>query len=697
MGFSSSISSLHPPSPFGNRAVPRLGNSYSLVLISLPIALACSKALHSFGATGMYFPVAIGAVLCAWYGGVGPALACQFCGGLIVFSFFIRPRLGSPITAAQLYALLGFFVVGKLGLFLALYVRWTRDLGTAVRNFKLLAKSTNDAVWDLDIASGRMCLTGNLNNLFGYSAPLLETTRDWWRGLIHAEDGRTALDDLEQMLNGATEIWACEYQSRKADGKQVLVAARGTLMRDKNGKPVRLIGGLSDITAVREAQDRLAFEALHDPVTGLPNRQCFRDRVQQTIAALPETGSAAVLFLDLDRFKTINDSFGHAIGDKLLRAVSKRVELSLGSGETAARFGGDEFTILIPTVKAYSEATRIAEHIQSALATPFELEGHTVVITASIGIALGRKGSHPEDVLRHADVAMYRAKARGRARSEVFESDLDAPRMNLVQLESEIRKGIAEHEFVLYYQPIIHLRTGELSGAEALVRWQHPRRGLLPPGEFVPVAEESGLIRQLGAWVLATACADMRHWDAVFPPARGIYLNINVAEKQFLDAELPSLITSCLLRNGVAGSRLVLELTENMMLGDSADAANRMEMLRESGVRFALDDFGRGHSSLARLHELPISILKIDCTFIHAIDEGRPVLADAIIALAHELGLDVTAECVETQAVVEYLSRIDCTAAQGNFFGPPMSSDSLLELLRSRKHWRLAFGQWSGR
>jgi diguanylate cyclase (GGDEF)-like protein len=697
MGLFSPTSSLPARSLFRSHANSSSTHGFLLALASLLIALAAGKALQGFGAAGIYFPLVVAAVACAWFGGVGPALICQICGAVVAFSFLIRPAPVSPVTVSQLYGLLGFLVVGKLSLFLTAYMRWTRELQAANGNLKLLASSTNDAVWDWDLASGRVSLTGGLEDLLGYPGPLLETTAQWWRDLAHPEEARSAFDDLQAMLHGAAEEWPREYRLRRSDGVQMLVALRGALQRDRSGKPVRMIGGLSNITALHEMQDRLAFDEVHDRITGLPNRQSFRDALQNAIAGLSGPGSAvAVLFLDLDRFKTVNDSFGHTIGDKLLRAVSKRVELSLVAGETVARFGGDEFTVLVPLVHAPSEAALRAERVQHALATPFELEGHTVVITASIGIALGRPGSYPEDVLRHADVAMYRAKARGRARSEIFESDIDGPRMNLVQLESEIRKGIEEREFALYYQPIVDLGTGTLCGVEALVRWQHPRRGLLLPMDFVPVAEESGLILKLGAWVLRTACADMRSWEIADPSACDFYVDVNVAERQFRESRFSSLVQSCLQESKVKGSRLVLELTENIILGDSADAAKRMDLLRETGVRFALDDFGKGHSSLARLHELPISILKVDCAFIRAIEEGRPILADAIVALGQKLDLEVTAECVETRTAVEHLCRLGCTAAQGNFFASPMTGDALLKLLQSRKNWQLRVSGRSG-
>lgn len=697
MGRSSPTFPDNPQAILGVGGKPRAVVTYSLSLASLLLALPISKLLDNFGPLGIYMPLLFVVVLCAWYGGVGPALLCQLCGALIAFGFLARPVATGPATRTQLYDLLGFVVVGELGLFFAAYIRGTGDLRTNANNLQLIATASNDVLWRWDISSDRISLTGNLNAIFGHSGRAIEKRSAWWRELIHREDSEAAWDDLNGLLNSATNTWAREYRIRKSDGSHLLVATRGTVVRNRAGKALQMIGGLSDITAIHEAQDRLAFEALYDAVTGLPSRQYFRDRLQQTISTLPEDWSrSAVLFLDLDRFKTVNDSLGHAIGDKLLRAVSKRIELCLRTGEMAARFGGDEFTVLVGRVANAGDAIQVAERLQRCLAAPFELEGHTVVITASIGIALGKKGTQAEDILRHADVAMYRAKAQGRARCEVFASDLDAARMNLVQLESEIRKGIAEGEFLLYYQPIVDLRTGRLSGVEALVRWRHPRRGLLPPVEFVPIAEESGLIRQLGNWVIWTACAQLNAWRIAFPPADRLYVNVNIAEKQFMDPELPALLQSCLRRNNLDGTNLVLELTENAILGDTADAARRMYALGETGVRFALDDFGKGHSSLARLHALPIAILKVDCAFIQAIAEGRPALTDAIVALGHELNLTVTAECVETREQVRHLCALNCNTAQGNFFAPPTDPASFLDLMRSRTHWLLDSGHASG-
>lgn len=688
----------NPPSALFRATKGTVASAYLLTALSLLLAILVSKLLEGLGPFGLYSPLLIAAVLCAWYGGIGPALACQLGGAIAAFCLIGCPKTLDPVSLMQLYGLAGFVVFGTLCLSLTACLRWTRDLKTAAEYLQLLATTTNDAVWQWDISADRLSLTGNLGALFDHPGPVMETTSMWWRELLHPESSEAAWDDLNRLLETPTNIWSREYRLRRHDGVELLVAARGTVIRDRSRKAIRLIGGLSDVTAVRQAQERLAFEALHDPVTGLPNRQCFRDYLQLVLANMLEgEPPCAVLFLDLDRFKNVNDSFGHAVGDKLLRAVSKRLQLCLGNDGLAARFGGDEFTILVPTLRNPSEVRQIAAQILETLAAPYELEGHTFVMTASIGIALGRKDAAPEDILRHADVAMYRAKAHGRARSEIFESDLDAPRMNLIQLESEIRKGIAENEFELHYQPIVDLRSGELRGVEALVRWRHPRRGLLLPVEFVPVAEESGLIRQLGKWVLETACSDLRTWFDEIPPARNLYVNVNVAEKQFLNPEFADFVQSCLLRHGLDGTALVLELTENIMLGDVIEAATRMEILRDSGIRFALDDFGKGHSSLARLHELPISILKVDCAFIQAISEGRPFLADAIVALGHELHLDITAECVETRSQVEHLCRIDCTNAQGNFFARPMEGKELMGLIRSEKRWSLDYAHVSGR
>jgi diguanylate cyclase (GGDEF)-like protein/PAS domain S-box-containing protein len=670
---------------------------YYLPAVALLLALPISKLLSVAGPVGIYSPIVAATVICAWFGGVVSALLCEASGALILFSFFARPSPLASISSYDAYEFATFLAICTFSLFFTAHIRWARDLHASERSLQLIATATNDTIWNWDVRTDQVQLSGNLHGVFGHPGTTLRTTSAWWRERIHADDAEGVWDDLQHCLARTDQVWSAEYRVRRPDGSSVLVADRGTVVRDRVGRAIRMIGGVTDITAMRNAQERLEFNSLHDALTGLSNRQSFRDRLHQTLSR-KQTGDppAAVLFVDLDRFKAVNDSLGHAVGDKLLRAVAKRIELSLRPGDLVARFGGDEFTILLEQVADVSDAIEVAKRLLQNLTNLYELEGHSFVMTASIGIALASEDAQAEDALRHADVAMYRAKAHGRARYEVFESVLDARRMNLVQMESEMRKGLADGDFRLYYQPIVNLRHGKLRSVEALIRWQHRARGLLLPSEFLPLAEESGLIVELGSWVLETACRDLSHWRKVLPLAHDLSVSVNIAHKQFADRQLAARVQSCLERDSLSGDALVLELTENIILDSSDVAVKRMKAFRELGIRFAVDDFGKGHSSLARVHELPISILKIDGSFVKELSNGRPALVNAIVALAHELELDVTAECIETPAQAVHLRRLDCTAGQGKLFSGPLEADSFLDLARSDPHWHFDDNRASG-
>jgi diguanylate cyclase (GGDEF)-like protein len=441
-------------------------------------------------------------------------------------------------------------------------------------------------------------------------------------------------------------------------------------------------------SAFRSSQARREADSQgHDLLTGLANRQYFRERLEQVLRQTDRKQKAAVLFLGLDRFKTVNDSLGHAAGDRVLRALAKHIEFSLHPGELAARFGGDEFTVLLENVQDASEAEVAAERILKSLSYPFQFEGHSLVISASIGIALVEDGMYPEEILRFADIAMYRAKARGGARHAIFESSIDARTMNVLQLESEIRQSLAAGDFRLYYQPIVLLASGDIVGFEALLRWQHPRRGVLLPAEFLPLAEESGLIMELGYWALQTACRHLRGLRSIAGARESLTVSVNLASKQFREPELANWLAGVLRENDLDGSALILELTESMIMENTSIVASRFEQLRQMGIRLAMDDFGKGHSSFGRLQDLQVSILKIDGAFVRRIDEGKPEIVDAMIAVAKKLKLEVTAECLETERQFHHLRDAGCTTGQGLYFSAALTASATVDLLKSKPSW----------
>ncbi len=431
----------------------------------------------------------------------------------------------------------------------------------------------------------------------------------------------------------------------------------------------------ADVTARRKAQARLLRAAFYDPLTGLPNRALLKDRLDVAFARAKgrEAARFAVLFLDLDRFKLVNDSLGHRAGDELLVQIAHRIESCRRAGDTVARLGGDEFTLLVEGIVDDEEAIAVAERVHRALAPPFLVEGHEVFAAASIGIALGGPATErPEHLLRDADTAMYRAKVRG-CRHAVFDSSMHERAMAALRVENELRRALERGEFRIHYQPIVELATRRAVGVEALVRWEHRERGLIAPGEFIALAEETGLIVPLGRWVLAEACKALTKLPTPLP------LSVNLSGRQLLQPEFAGDLGDLLSRSMCDPSRLRIELTESMLIGNGAAAMAALGNLRALGVRLCIDDFGTGYSSLSYLHELPIDALKIDRSFVLAMgeDERKMKIIQSILLLGKGLGIEVVAEGVETQAQADALRKMGCELAQGYLFARPCPLEQL--------------------
>ena len=436
-----------------------------------------------------------------------------------------------------------------------------------------------------------------------------------------------------------------------------------------------LLVAASDVTARRKAQARLLQAAFYDPLTGLPNRALFKDRLEVAFARAKgrEAAPFAVLFLDLDRFKVVNDSLGHRAGDELLVQIARRLESCRRAGDTVARLGGDEFTLLVEGISTADEAIAVSERVHRSLAPPYLIEGHEVFAGASIGIALGGPTTERvEHLLRDADTAMYRAKVRG-SRHAVFDSSMHERAMAALRIENELRRALERGEMRVHYQPIVELSSGKTLGVEALVRWEHRERGLVPPSEFIPLAEETGLVVPLGRWVLDEACRAL----AALPER--INLSVNLSGRQLLQQEFCEELAAMLARCRIEPSRLRLELTESMLIGNGAAARAALTQLRRTGVRLCIDDFGTGYSSLSYLHELPIDALKIDRSFVGAMgdDERKIKIVQSILVLGKSLGIDVVAEGVETSQQAELLRRLGCEQAQGYLFARPVPLEQL--------------------
>lgn len=430
---------------------------------------------------------------------------------------------------------------------------------------------------------------------------------------------------------------------------------------------------------------RVIQQAFYDVLTGLPNRALFLDRLERALAHTSHQESLlAVLMMDLDRFKVVNDSLGHEAGDELLQSLVQRLSKCINPLDSVARVGGDEFMILMENVTDETQAVYIAERIIEILHEPFRLRGHDVFATTSIGIVLSTSTTHTAaELLRDADIALYRAKARGKSRYEVFDTSMHVRALDRLQLESDLRLSIEHHDFAVYYQPTVDMATGRIVALEALVRWTHPQRGLLPPSEFIPIAEETGLIRHLGRQVLFEACRQAREWQIAYPDMPARVISVNLSAKEFQQPNLVEQITTVLHKIGLAPAMLQLEITESVIMDDAPATLVMLRGLKQLGVRLAIDDFGTGYSSLSYLKRFPVDVLKIDKVFIAGLDNDAEdaAIVQAVITLAHTLGMQVIAEGVETSAQVTRLRALGCTYGQGYYFARPLTQEVVSTLL----------------
>ncbi|HEY9824322.1 MAG TPA: EAL domain-containing protein [Stenomitos sp.] len=502
--------------------------------------------------------------------------------------------------------------------------------------------------------------------------------------IIHPEDVAQVQHQLSKLFE--LKQLKLEYRILQPNGEVRWLSDHSRLMHDEQGHTIRLDSIVADITEQKRAQTQLMHDALHDALTGLPNRTLFMDRIEQALQRSKRHDSYvfAVLFIDLDRFKVVNDSLGHAIGDQLLIEIAQLLKGSVRKTDTVARLGGDEFTVLLDSLRDSSDAIMLAERLLEQLAEPLLLGGHTVFTGASIGIVLGT--SHycqGADLLRDADIAMYWAKGLGKAQYAVFDQRMHEQTLQQLHLENDLRRALEREEFSLRYQPIYDLQTEKLHGFEALVRWNHPTRGLVSPAEFIPMAEETGLIVPMGEWVLQAACRQYCAWQRQYGSSLQFQLSVNLASKQIQAPNLLEILDCTLAETGIPGSALNLEITESMLMDQGEATRTLLSAIRSRQILLSIDDFGTGYSSLGYLRRFPVNTLKIDRSFVSqmTVDSENFEIVRTIITLAHTLGLTVTAEGVETHEQFRQLQALGCAFAQGYFFAPPLDMDAATELL----------------
>ena len=519
--------------------------------------------------------------------------------------------------------------------------------------------------------------------ILGYSPEECIVDPDHWIKIMHPNDRERVLTE-DRRNNESGDTFGVEYRQFAKDGRTVWIRDEGTLVRDEGGQPLYWLGVQTDITQRKALEEELRHQAFHDLLTMLPNRALYVDRLTQALARIDRRDAmVAVLFMDLDNFKVINDSLGHDIGDLLLIAVAERLKGCLRSEDTLARWGGDEFTVLIEDVTGPSDVARVANRIVEELSKPFTVGGREVHTSASIGISLGASDvAIADELLRNADTAMYRAKEET-ASYRMFESNMYEQARRRLELESDLRGAIENEEFVIHYQPKVSLRTGKIVDMEALVRWQHPVRGLLSPSEFITAAEETGLIVPLGRWVISEACRQVRRWQDRYPGGSAPRVSVNLSARQFQNPDLAEEVAEALRESNLTPFGLELEITETVVMGDAPSTIATLRELKNLGVMVAIDDFGTGHSSLSYLKRFRVDSLKIDGSFVAGLgkDAEDEVIVSGVISLAHGLGLTVVAEGVETEAQKTMIGEMGCDFAQGYLFSRPLTPEAASEFL----------------
>jgi diguanylate cyclase (GGDEF)-like protein/PAS domain S-box-containing protein len=548
-------------------------------------------------------------------------------------------------------------------------------------------QGTGDVIWDWDLRKDRLWLSDAWLALLGTQAMGCGPTE--WLDRVHASDRDAVQAAIRAHLDGQAPRFESEHRLQHEGGGWRWVLARGRAVRDGAGKAFRFCGSMMDVTERRAATERVLHDALHDPLTRLPNRALFLDLVKRSFARARrrEGYGFAVMFLDLDRFKAVNDGLGHHAGDELLVQMARRLQTCLREGDTLARHGGDEFTILLDDVKGPADAQIVADRINQVTLEPFDVTGSEVFATTSIGIALSAPTyARPEDLLLDADTAMYRAKAQGRARAVVFDASMRERAPQLLGLEADLRHALVRDEFRVHYLPVVDVATGRIQGLEALIRWAHPKRGLITPEHFMPCAEETGLIVPMGRWLLGQAGRDFRSCRRASASGQ-LTLHVNLSSKQLLHSDLLEHIGGVVQEHHLDPKDLVVELTESTLQGEAAEF--RMAELRDLGVRVFMDDFGTGYSSLNSLHRYQLDSLKIDRSlFKGGSPRGQsPELVRTIVAMAREMGKDVVAEGVETVEQFHFLRELGCSAAQGFYFSPPVDGDVARSLVERGTSW----------
>jgi diguanylate cyclase (GGDEF)-like protein/PAS domain S-box-containing protein len=552
------------------------------------------------------------------------------------------------------------------------------------KRFRSLVQNSSDVIVVISPDNTMGYVSPSAKRVFGYDPDQGQEMN--FLDLIHPDD----LPDIKRFVMEVAQqpgvMQLVECRLRHADGSWRHVETVGNNMLDDPDMRGFVLN-TRDVTERKALEDQLAHRAFHDSLTNLANRALFTDRVDHALARTARRQEPlAALFLDLDGFKSINDTLGHAAGDEMLITVAARLQQCARDGDTVARLGGDEFAILLEDIRDESATARVAERVLAALSRPMRVRGKEVVIGASIGISVSGEGVDTVDeLLRNADIAMYMAKGAGKGRYEIFEPSMHLEVVRRLELEADLKRAVDESQFILHYQPIVELDTQRIVGVEALVRWQHPDRGLVPPGDFIPVAEETGLIVPIGAWVLREACAQIRAWQDAYPSRPPLHMSVNLSARQLQNPDIVTDVANAIQAAGIDPGTLTLEITETALVIDTEHTIMRLEQLKALGVRLAIDDFGTGYSSLSYLQRFPVDVLKIDRSFIDSLERGaNPALVRAIVELGHSLELETVAEGIEHDEQLTQFKALQCQNGQGYLFARPAANDEIAALFAQR-------------
>ena len=570
----------------------------------------------------------------------------------------------------------------------------THGIVSDVERRALALTGAGDLIWDWDVSADKVYTSPETEHLLGLKRGTLEGAAAAWLDVLHPLDRdrfRAALDSAVEQRRGRLHQ---DFRLRAADGHYAWLSLKARPVVGSDGEVVRLVGTLTDVTDFKNAEERLLFDAVHDNLTGLPNRELFIDRMESTFAFVKSdaTLKPAVVVIDIDRFKQVNDSVGMAVGDSILLTIARRLSRLLKPQDTLARLSGDQFALILMSEREPTRVVGFAETMRRALRAPIAFNDREIFLTASIGLAMpDTQAARPEEVLKDAELAMYHAKRIGGDRIEIFKAAMRSRKTDRLTIESELRRAIEREEIKVLYQPIVRLEDRAIAGFEALARWDHPKLGRLSPVEFISIAEEIGLIVDLGLFVLDRTARQLASWQAANRSHEPLFASVNVSSRQLLRHDLIQDLRGVLGRTALARGSLKLEITESLVMENPEHAAQMLARIKELGAGLSLDDFGTGHSSLAYLQRFPFDTIKIDQSFVRTTARGtRPVILRSIIALAHDLGMDVVAEGAETDSDAVELYHLGCEYAQGYAFGEPMTAEAATDLMADKPPPRLS-------